>query len=623
MKRHRRSEYLKKLKPKSSSDQPAQDTSEDPVQNTEQSTAQYINSDYSQDQAPESSDQQQPEVASAGSEYASNGSDQSDKNSDSSNSEASSGSPVSQSSQAPQAKLDELSGNLQQMLDGILIQNGNSSDITIRKLEIGTSPSISIAIVYISSLVKEDTINDFIIRSLLNSEFKLDKITDGKDSKSILKEGLTKKVFSLGTVEYCKDWEDMMDKLLLGNTLVLTEDSTDVLHIVTAGGEFRAITESQTESVVRGPKEGFVETLSINVSLLRRRIHSPDLRVTYQTIGYKSNTRVAVLYMDGIADEDVVAEVFRRLDEIQIDGVFDSTNIEELIQDKAITPFPTVYSTERPDTTAVRLLEGRVVLVVDGSPFVLIVPTVFIHFFHSAADYSDRNDIATLLRLLRIISFIILLLGPSLYIAMTTFHYQLIPSALLYSLIAQREAIPFPSFVEAIILETIFELLREAGVRMPRVVGQAANIVGGLVLGQAAVEAGIVSPLLTIVIAITGIASFAIPTYTMAIAGRIFRFGFIVLAATFGLYGIMLGLIALLAHMNSLRSFGVPYMTPFSPFVLKQQKDAVLRLPVSLMKQRPGSRSGEYNVVTEDGPVTADKTDDKNESARQNKQKGS
>lgn len=320
-------------------------------------------------------------MASAGSEYASNGSDQSDKNSDSSNSEASSGSPVSQSSQAPQAKLDELSGNLQQMLDGILIQNGNSSDITIRKLEIGTSPSISIAIVYISSLVKEDTINDFIIRSLLNSEFKLDKITDGKDSKSILKEGLTKKVFSLGTVEYCKDWEDMMDKLLLGNTLVLTEDSTDVLHIVTAGGEFRAITESQTESVVRGPKEGFVETLSINVSLLRRRIHSPDLRVTYQTIGYKSNTRVAVLYMDGIADEDVVAEVFRRLDEIQIDGVFDSTNIEELIQDKAITPFPTVYSTERPDTTAVRLLEGRVVLVVDGSPFVLIVPTVFIHFF--------------------------------------------------------------------------------------------------------------------------------------------------------------------------------------------------------------------------------------------------
>ncbi|WDH82360.1 spore germination protein [Paenibacillus urinalis] len=623
MKRHRRSEYLKKLKPKSSSDQPAQDTSEDSVQNTEQNTVQYMNSNNSHDQAPESSDQQQSEQASAGSEYASNGSDQSDKNSDSSNSEASSGSPVSQSSQAPQAKLDELSGNLQQMLDGILIQNGNSSDITIRRLEIGTSPSISIAIVYISSLVKEETINDFIIRSLLNSEFKLDEITDGKDSKNILKEGLTKKVFSLGTVEYCKDWKDLMDKLLLGNTLVLTEDSTDVLHIVTAGGEFRAITESQTESVVRGPKEGFVETLSINVSLLRRRIHSPDLRVTYQTIGYKSNTRVAIVYMDGIADEDVVAEVFRRLDEIQIDGVFDSTNIEELIQDKAITPFPTVYSTERPDTTAVRLLEGRVVLVVDGSPFVLIVPTVFIHFFHSAADYSDRNDIATLLRLLRIISFIILLLGPSLYIAMTTFHYQLIPSSLLYSLISQREAIPFPSFVEAIILETIFELLREAGVRMPRVVGQAANIVGGLVLGQAAVEAGIVSPLLTIVIAMTGIASFAIPTYTMAIAGRIFRFGFIVLAATFGLYGIMLGLIALLAHMNSLRSFGVPYMTPFSPFVLKQQKDAVLRLPVSLMKQRPGSRSGEYNVVTEDGPVTADKTDDKNESARKNKQKGS
>lgn len=618
MKRHRRSEYLKKLKPKSSNDQHTTDSSGDSVQNKEQGTSQHISSDNSQDY-----DQNTAQPAEASTEQ------QSQQQQDESgspvipNNEATSGSPVPPDSQAPQVKLDELSGNLNQMLDGILIQNGNSSDVTVRRLEVGSHPSIAIAIVYISSLVKEETINDFIIRSLLNTEFKINEITEGKDSKSILKEGLTKRVFSLGTVEYCKDWADMMDKLLLGNTLVLTEDSTDVLHIVTAGGEFRAITESQTESVVRGPKEGFVETLSINVSLLRRRIHSPDLRVTYKTIGYKSNTRVAIVYMDGIADEDVVAEVFRRLDEIQIDGIFDSTNIEELIQDKAVTPFPTVYSTERPDTTAVRLLEGRVVLVVDGSPFVLIVPTVFIHFFQSAADYSDRNDIATLLRLLRIISFIILLLGPSLYIAMTTFHYQLIPSSLLYSLISQREAIPFPSFVEAIILETIFELLREAGVRMPRVVGQAANIVGGLVLGQAAVEAGIVSPLLTIVIAMTGIASFAIPTYTMAIAGRIFRFGFIVLAATFGLYGIMLGLIALLAHMNSLRSFGVPYMTPFSPFVLKQQKDAVLRLPVSLMKQRPGSRSGEYNVVTEDGPVTADKTDDKNESARKNKQKGS
>ncbi|MCM3786128.1 spore germination protein [Neobacillus mesonae] len=603
MKRHRRSEFLKKLKPWPSGDQnPHQDmnhdTDQDPTQQEEVSKRQVSSQQ-------ESSSQQKSSEAEA----PSNGSGQQGTSQGASSGSSSSASPKNQ------ALLDELSGNIQQMIDGILIQNGNSSDITVRRLEIGTKPSIAVAVIYISTLVKEEMINDFIIRSLMNMEFKVDEVTEDQDSSGHPLNAFTRRVFSLGTVEYCKDWKDMMEKLLLGHTLVMMEGSTDVLHIVTTGGEFRSITESQTESVVRGPKEGFVETLSINVSLLRRRIHSPDLRVTYKMLGTKSNTHAAVLYMEDIADEDVVAEVFRRLDEIQIDGIFDSTNVEELIQDKGFTPFPTVYSTERPDTTAIRLLEGRVVIVVDGSPFVLIVPTVFVHFFHSAADYSDRNDIATLLRLLRMLSFIILLLGPSLYIAMTTFHYQLIPSSLLYSLVSQREAIPFPSFVEAIILETMFELLREAGVRMPRVVGQTANIVGGLVLGQAAVQAGIVSPLLTIVIAITGIASFAIPTYTMAIAGRIFRFGFIVLAATFGLYGIMLGLIALLAHMNSLRSFGVPYMSPFSPFVLKQQKDAVLRLPVSLMKQRPGSKSGEYNTVTEDGPVKAD--------TEQNQQKGS
>ncbi|WP_211747365.1 spore germination protein [Paenibacillus sp. Marseille-Q4541] len=506
--------------------------------------------------------------------------------------------------------LFQMSDSMQQKIDGILIQNGNSSDIVVRKLYVGKDPGVSIAVVYIESLVQNELVNNFIIRSLLDIEFKIGEMAEEENGTSLIHNGLIQKVFSLGTVKYCCDWKDMMDNLLLGHTLIMIEGSPKVIHIVTSGGEFRAITESQTESVVRGPKEGFVESIGINVSLLRRRIHSPDLRVDTRTVGSQSRTRLAVIHMNGIADEDVVKEVHRRLDQIQVDGVFDSTYVEELIQDQAMTPFPTVYATERPDTSAVRLMEGRVVIIVDGSPFVLIVPTVFAHFFHSAADYSDRFDIAMLLRLLRYVSFLVLLLGPSLYIAMTTYHYQLIPSALLYNLVSQRENVPFPAFVEAVILELIFELLREAGVRMPRVVGQAANIVGGLVLGQAAVQAGIVSPLLTIVIAITGTASFAIPTYTMAIAGRIFRFGFIVLAATFGLYGIVLGLIVLLAHMNSLRSFGVPYMSPFSPFVLDQQKDSILRLPTSLMKKRPRAISGEFNEVTEDKPVTAmDKRD--------------
>lgn len=508
------------------------------------------------------------------------------------------------SADTPQAEqsalpLFQMSDSIQQMIDGIRIQNGNSSDIVVRELRIGENPGVPIAVVYIESLVQADLVNNFIIRSLLDIEGKIDDMVEEENGASLINNRFIQKVFSLGSVKYCEDWDDMIDKLLLGSTLVMMEGSSKVIQIVTTGGEFRSITESQTESVVRGPKEGFVESMNVNVSLLRRRIHSSELRVETRTVGSKSRTNLAVIYMSGIAEKEIVEEVHRRLDQIQIDAVFDSTYIEELIQDEAFTIFPTVYATERPDTSAVRLMEGRVIIIVDGSPFVLIVPTIFAHFFHSAADYSDRFDIAIFLRLLRYVSFLVLLLGPSLYIAMTTYHYQLIPSALLYNLVSQRENVPFPAVVEAIILELIFELLREAGVRMPRVVGQAANIVGGLVLGQAAVQAGIVSPLLTIVIAISGTASFAIPTYSMAIAGRLFRFGFIMLAAAFGLYGIVLGLIALLAHMNSLRSFGIPYMTPFSPFVLDQQRDSILRFPFSLMKHHPRAVSGEYTTVSQ------------------------
>ncbi|WP_454193447.1 spore germination protein [Paenibacillus sp. Marseille-Q7038] len=507
------------------------------------------------------------------------------------------------SADTPQAEqsalpLFQMSDSIQQMIDGIRIQNGNSSDIVVRDLMIGGNPGVRVAVIYIESLVQADLVNNFIIRSLLDIECKIDDMVEEENGSSLTSDRFIQKVFSLGSVKYCEDWDDMIDKLLLGSTLIMVEGSSKVIQIVTTGGEFRSITESQTESVVRGPKEGFVESMNVNVSLLRRRIHSSDLRVDTRTVGSKSRTNLAVIYMSGIAEKEIVEEVHRRLDQIKIDAVFDSTSIEELIQDETFTIFPTVYATERPDTSAVRLMEGRVIIIVDGSPFVLIVPTMFAHFFHSAADYSDRFDIAIFLRLLRYVSFLVLLLGPSLYIAMTTYHYQLIPSALLYNLVSQRESVPFPAVVEAIILELIFELLREAGVRMPRVVGQAANIVGGLVLGQAAVQAGIVSPLLTIVIAISGTASFAIPTYSMAIAGRLIRFGFILLAAAFGLYGIVLGLIALLAHMNSLRSFGIPYMTPFSPFVLDQHRDTILRFPFSLMKHHPRAVSNEYNTVS-------------------------
>jgi spore germination protein KA len=258
-----------------------------------------------------------------------------------------------------------------------------------------------------------------------------------------------------------------------------------------------------------------------------------------------------------------------------------------LIQDGVWTPFPTVFNTERPDTIAAGLLEGRIAIIVDGTPFVLLVPVVFVSFLQSAEDYYQRFDIGTFLRLLRFGSFFIALLLPSLYVAVATFHQELLPTTLMLHLAAQREGVPFPPIVEAFIMEVVFEVLREAGVRMPSAVGKTISIVGALVIGQSAVEAGIVSPAMVIVVSFTAITNFVLPAINLAIAVRLLRFGFLILAGTLGMYGISVALLLLVVHLSSLRSFGIPYLKPFAPFIPREQKDAFFRLPLWAMNTRP------------------------------------
>ncbi len=265
----------------------------------------------------------------------------------------------------------------------------------------------------------------------------------------------------------------------------------------------------------------------------------------------------------------------------------ESENIEELIQDETNTAFPTLLNTERPDMTAANLLEGRIAIFVDGTPFVLIAPVTFFTFFQTSEDYYQRFEVATAIRFLRYIAFIISLFGPSIYIAAITFHQEMIPTALLLSLASQREAVPFPAFIEALIMEFTFEILREAGVRMPRAIGQAVSIVGALVLGQAAVEAGIVSSAMVIVVALTGICSFTMPMFNMAFSIRLLRFIMMASAAVLGFYGIALLSLMIIGHLCGLRSFGVPYMTPFAPFVSDDQKDTLFRLPLNMFYSRP------------------------------------
>jgi spore germination protein KA len=292
-------------------------------------------------------------------------------------------------------------------------------------------------------------------------------------------------------------------------------------------------------------------------------------------------------YLKGIAEDRLIEEVKQRLNDIQTDAILESGCIEELIEDQTFTPFPTIFNTERPDVVTGNLLGGRIVLLVEGTPNTLILPTTFSQFFKSAEDYYQRFEYIVFMRIIRYLSFFLLLYLPSIYIAVTSYHHEMIPTPLVINILAQREGVPFPVFFEALMMETAFEIMREAGTRMPRAVGQAVSIVGAVVLGQAAVEAGVVTASMVIIVSLTGIASFTIPSYTLTTSARLIRFPMMIAAATLGFFGIIMGTLLLIAHLISLRSFGIPYLSPFAPFGLTQQMDTIWRSPRKNKVTRP------------------------------------
>lgn len=383
---------------------------------------------------------------------------------------------------------------------------------------------------------------------------------------------------------------------MLGNALIFADGHDEALICSTQGGEQRSIQEPSTQASFRGPRQGFTESLQTNISMIRRYIKNPNLWVEKMKKGSVTNTDIALMYIQGICDEKVLKEVKQRLEKIDIDSILESGYIEQLIEDETFTTFPTMYHTERPDVVAGNLLEGRFAIIVDGTPFVLIAPALFVQFFQSVEDYYSRFDIATSIRILRVLVFFISLVAPAVYVAATTFHQEMIPTELLVVIAAQRESVPFPAVVEALTMEVSFEILREAGFRLPRVVGSAVSIVGALVIGEAAVQAGIVSPAMVIIVALTAIASFATPAFAMAISARLIRFIFLIASAVMGFYGLILGIIMMFVHLCSLRSFGVPYMSPLAPFSSQGVKDTLFRVPWWADKKRPESVSKEDKV---------------------------
>lgn len=472
--------------------------------------------------------------------------------------------------------------NLSSNIETINKLLGYASDINIRRFIIGSNIEIHAAIIMIDGLSDINIINEKVIESLMAND-KFINITNNADFFESLK---TRGIPNTYLNEEI-DSEKIIAELINGNTILFIDKIDKALVIGSQGWKERAVSEPITENVVRGPRDGFIETISTNTALIRRRIKSPDLRVESLEIGTKTKTKISIVYLEGTAKETIIKEVRNRLERIKIDSILESGYIEELIEDNPMSPFPQIEHSERPDKVAAAILEGRIAILVDTTPFTLLVPTIFIQFIQSADDYYERFPIGSLTRIIRIAAFFISVTLPALYIALTSFHQEMIPTSLALSIAASREGVPLPSIGEAFIMEATFEILREAGLRLPKQAGQAVSIVGGIVIGEASVQAGIISQAMVIVVALTGISSFAIPAFNAAAAGRLLRFPLMLIASILGLPGILAGLSIIIVHMNSLRSFGVNYMDPFISANKNEFRDIVIRISRWKMNRLP------------------------------------
>ena len=447
----------------------------------------------------------------------------------------------------------------------------------IRKLTVSRGREYRIAVMFMDGMVNTEVLNQSVIRALL---------TNGETPKQgDLTEYIKDEVLFANEVSSTLDISEMLSAVFYGDTLLIAEGSRRGLLINTKGWRTRGVSEPSDERVLQVPREGFDEALMLNVALIRRKLPTPDLRVELMRAGRKTDTRMFLCYLDSVVNKSLVREIKKRIEAIDIDGVLDSNYINELIKGRRWSLFKTAGSTERPDIVAARLLEGRVALLVDGTPVALTIPYLFSENFQADDDYYVNFLVAGVGRVLRYVCFFLSISVPAIYLGLIIYHPHLLPTTFAVTVSKARGGIPFPSYVECFLLTVVFEILRETGIRMQQSVGHALSIVGGLVVGQAAVEAKIVSAPMLIVVALSGICGLMIPRLKGAILYA--RFGLIVLATLFGLYGYFIGMTLLLYALFSLDSFGVDYVGSLEALTPQSLKDTLVRAPWWKMFTRP------------------------------------
>ncbi len=472
---------------------------------------------------------------------------------------------------------DQLDDNLRQ-LEEIFAKN---SDIVFRYWSYGPEMQHRACSIYFETLMQGEIYNYMkaSLQDLVTHEVGPAEDIIPQDVISFFeKHGVSEK-----KADIIADFHQAVEQITFGNIVIFYNQWNKALVYKSMKVESRQITEPANESVVQGPRESTVENLKKNIGLLRMRLSTPNFKIQSIVTGGETHTQVVYGYVEGAVDSEVLKEFESRVAQLSHMEVLETAYIEQLIEDSTWSPFPQHRYTERPDVAVAAMLEGKIVVLVQGTGSILLCPGLFTEFFQSSEDYYQRTVYSTMIRWLRIVAFIIALTLPSIYIALSTFHTELIPTVLLLAIIDTREGIPLPAFFEALLMEFFFELLREAGVRLPKPIGSTVSIVGALVIGEAAISAGIASPIMVIIVALTGIASFAIPQYSIAVSLRILRFPLMLSATVMGGFGIMIMFLLILLHLCKLRSLGQPYLASLAPFRFSQLRDVFVRVPLKVL----------------------------------------
>ncbi|WP_197233379.1 spore germination protein [Bacillus cereus] len=466
-----------------------------------------------------------------------------------------------------------LSWNLNLNLKSLQDRLSSNFDIIYREFDI---PDFSrrAVLIYLKTITDVQMLQDYVLRPLLQHS------TQQKYKNSEISVSTIKNRIELCDIQVFSELDTVISHLFAGSCVLLLESMNIAFILDTSKIMNRAISEPTTESGINGSKESFVEILSINVSMLRRNFKSPHLAIQKLIIGEQTQRDVAVVYLDHVTNKKFVDTIIKKIGTIDIDDTLDNGCLEQLLSNNSYSPFPQMIQTERPNRVIQGLLKGQVAIFLDGSPFVLLTPITLALLLHTPEDDTERWSIGTTFRLLRLFCFLLALLLPALYITFISFHPGLIPWQLIIFIQSSRGGVPFSTFIETFLMECTIECLREAGIRLPKSGGHAVGIVGGLVIGQSAVEAGLVSPVTVVVVALTALCSFAIPQYGLGLSIRLLRFPFIICAAIFGLYGIIFAFLFLCAHLVKLQNLGVNYLGYFVHFQSQDWKDTFVRLPI-------------------------------------------